>query len=328
MNLPPSDDAAARRARAWTEYWAAGALHSCAGSYAGNYGGEIAAFWRGVFDALGDGAMVLDLCCGNAPLSKLLLEQHGSTSSVRIDAVDAALVAPAWIDALAPEARAALRVHAGVDAAALPFAAARFDLCMSQYGVEYAGLGAMREVARVLRPAGRFAAVLHHADSRPVRIARAELAHLGWLQEQGVLAAAAGMIEPMARAGTEPGRESLRHDPAANAARARFNQTMQALEARARQPFADVLTETRDALAAVLQHARAAGEQPGRAALAAVAHGLEANELRQRELVDCALDEDGVRNLLAPLAAEDLHLAPIAFAPGEIAGWGVQARRG
>ena len=45
----PESVAAARRAQAWSDYWAGGALHSCAGSYAGNYGGAIAAFWREIF---------------------------------------------------------------------------------------------------------------------------------------------------------------------------------------------------------------------------------------------------------------------------------------
>ena len=42
MSLP---DESARRA-AWSAYWATGGLHSCVGSFGGNYGGAIGGFWR------------------------------------------------------------------------------------------------------------------------------------------------------------------------------------------------------------------------------------------------------------------------------------------
>jgi ubiquinone/menaquinone biosynthesis C-methylase UbiE len=328
MSVPDSRDAADLRARAWSEYWASGALHSCAGSFSGNYGGAIAAFWREVFTRLRTDATVLDVCCGNAPLSKLLIDERDFLREGRIDAVDAARIAPVWIQELAPDACARLRLHAGVDAAALPFDASCFDLCMSQYGVEYVGESAMREIARVLKPGGVFAAVLHHVAARPVRIARAELDHLDWLrQPQGVLEAAARMIEPMARSATSQGQQSLRSDDRANMARAQFNLAMQALDGRAAQPFPDLLLEVRDAVAATLGQSRLSGEGAGQAAWAALARDLDANELRQRELVECALDESAARALLAPLGDATPRVSTIEFEPGEIAGWAVVARR-
>ena len=324
-----SDSAATqRRARAWSDYWSSGALHSCAGSYSGNYGGAIADFWRAVFAGLAPQARVLDLCCGNAPLSKLLLEQSDGFEG-GIDAVDAARVAPAWIASLPDAGPRHIRVRGEVDARALPFAAAGFDLCMSQYGIEYAGTEAMREVVRVLKPDARFAAVLHHVEALPVRIAREELEHVAWLrQAQGLLESAHGMIEPIARSATPAGQASLRADLRAHAARDRFNASMRELDARVQSAtFADVLVEVRDRVAAALNRARAEGEVAARAAWAQIDEGLEANELRQRELVEVALDEAGVRRLLSPLGDPAPHLQVLEFERGGIAGWAVRARR-
>lgn len=324
-----SDSAATqRRARAWSDYWSSGALHSCAGSYSGNYGGAIADFWRAVFAGLAPQARVLDLCCGNAPLSKLLLEECDGFEG-GIDAVDAARVAPAWIASLADAGPRHIRVQGEVDARALPFAAAGFDLCMSQYGIEYAGTEAMREVARVLKPEGRFAAVLHHVEALPVRIAREELAHVAWLrQAHGLLDSARGMIEPIARSVTPAGQASLRADSRAHAARDRFNASMRELDARVQSAeFADVLAEVRDRVVAALNRARVDGEVTARAAWALIDEDLEANELRQRELVEVAMDEAGVRRLLSPLGDSAPHLQVLEFERGGIAGWAVRARR-
>lgn len=335
-----------RRAQVWTDYWASGALHSCAGSYAGNYAGAIAGFWRGVFAALPPGATVLDLCCGNAPLSRLLLEERPSflLEGGRIDAVDAAAVAPDWIAALPETERLRIGVHAGVDAQQLPFEADRFDLCMSQYGIEYVGQPAMTEARRVLRPGAWFAAVLHHREALPVRIAREELEHLAWLsQPEGLLTLTRALLEPMARSATAAGQATLRGDPRANAGRAAFNACLEELEARLPlTAFPDVLHETRIAVTAALQRARTEGVAAGAAALTQLENALEASALRQQELVDYALDERGVCELLDVLGDhspkdqsrkdqsrkdQSPEIGVLTFESGEIAGWAVRVRR-
>lgn len=334
----PTSDAplSSRRAQVWSEYWASGALHSCAGSYSGNYAGAIAAFWRRVFAGLPQEAAVLDLCCGNAPLSRLLLDERPPflREGGRIDAVDAAAIAPGWIAALSETERLRIGIHARVDAQQLPFEADHFDLCMSQYGIEYVGLPAMVEVRRVLRSGARFAAVLHHREALPVRIAREELEHLAWLsRHDGVLALARNLLEPMARSATPAGQATLRGDACANAGRAAFNACLEELELRLPQTaFPDVLHETRVAVTAALQRARSEGAAAGAAALTQLEHELEASALRQQELVDYALDERGVRELLDVLGDHSPddpspEIGVLKFEGGEIAGWAVQVQR-
>lgn len=333
-NVPADPDAPdaprARRAQAWSRYWASGALHSCAGSFDGNYAGAIAAFWQRTFERLaGRPARVLDLCCGNAPLARLLVDSPVFGSArIMVDAVDAARVAPHWTAALPENVRWRLRVQGGVDATALPFPDESFDLVMSQYGIEYAGPAAFDEAARVLAPGGTFAGVLHHAGSLPVRIARAELLHLDWLEhDAGLLPAASALVAHMALAGTPDGARRLQSDPAATAARQRFNDCMQRIGARiAASQWPDVLPEARDAVMAALATARQAGADAGAAAVRDIAQWLGETRLRQQELVDVALDEARLRGLLARIPSDECAIEVLGFAEGgDVAGWSVLA---
>lgn len=312
-----------QRTRAWSSYWATGALHSCAGSFAGNYQGAIRAFWERVYRRLPATARVLDLCCGNAPLAQLLLSVRNEPG-IGADAVDAANVAPAWLNALPAAQQARVRIHAGVDVAALPFPDASFDLCTSQYGVEYVGEAAMAEVNRVRAPGGVFAAVLHHVEALPVRIAREENGHLAWLQAPGGLFdACAGLLRPLALAATPEGRAALQGDALANQARARFNLLQQELDQHvAAASWPDVLHEARSACGSVLEEARTRGEEAGRAALEDIRAVFAGQALRQRELAAHALDEPRLRALLAPLGGTP-ELSVLRFEGGEIAGWAV-----
>lgn len=320
----------ARRAEAWSRYWASGALHSCGGSFEGNYAGAIAGFWQRVFTRLdGRSARVLDLCCGNAPLSRLLVESRVfARGYIDIDAVDAARVDPRWPDAMPAGARERLRVHGGIDAAALPFADASFDLCMSQYGIEYAAPDAFDEVVRVLAPGGIFASVLHHTGSLPVSIARAELLHLDWLEhDSGLLPAVSALVGYMALAATPEGAAQLRVDPAATAARHRFNDCMGRMGAKIdASQWPDVLLEARDAVMAALATARQAGAEAGSAAVRDIGQWLGETRLRQHELVEVALDQARLRALLARIPADECSVDVIRFAKdGEVAGWSVLA---
>ncbi|QNA99081.1 class I SAM-dependent methyltransferase [Massilia sp. Se16.2.3] len=197
------------RKAVWSRYWSHGVAHSCGGSYGNRYDGALAHFWRSHFDSMSPGARMLDIATGNGAVPQLMLDSAPAT--VACDAIDLALPEPAWLADLAPNRRRQVRFHGQQAAESLPFADASFDLVTSQYGLEYTDLArSVPEVLRVLRPGGKVCLLTHHADARPVQLARSELGHLAWLQgPSGLLETGFGMIEPMARARTEAGRASL-----------------------------------------------------------------------------------------------------------------------
>ena len=323
--MPPEADPAAR-SRAWSDYWASGARHSFAGNFADHYAGSIGVFWQEIFAAQEPDAWVLDACCGNAPLARLLMDSDAGARVAHLAAVDAARIAPVF----APEQASRVAVHSGIDVAALPFPDASFDLCMSQYGIEYVGVSAFAECGRVLRDRGRLVAVLHHVDALPVRIGREECGHIeALLAGDGFHARAGAMIEPMARTATEAGRAELLRDAQANAARAVFNEALRAMQARidaAKWP--DVLLEQRDAVMRLLGRVPRIGIQAARQHLDALLRALRASLLRQRELVEYALDHASLYTMMQAFPGQVERLEPLAFDNGELAGWALVAVRG
>ncbi len=259
----------ARRA-AWTRYWGTGALHSCAGSWDGNYGGAIAAYWQQRFAALRPEHRVLDLGTGNGPLPALILESLGAEGLPRVDAVDLAEPSPAWLARSPATARERIRFTGGVDMTALPFDDGSFDLVCSQFGFEYADRNrALTEIPRVLAPGGVVALVCHHAESRLAEVAREEVAHIEWLTGDGqVFDHARALLPYIALSASAEGVARLRGDPAANAARDAFNASLGSLQERAaRSAVPDPLYESADALMRLMQMTAAEGEPRGRAAL-------------------------------------------------------------
>lgn len=323
---PPSDtaaDANARRA-AWSAYWATGGLHSCVGSFDGNYSGAIGAFWRGVFDDLPEGPLrALDLATGNGALPRMLFEHRDGRAGLEVEAVDLAKLAPDWHE---PGRHDAIRFRSGVAMEDLPFPDACFDLVTSQYGFEYARREpALAEALRVLRPGGRLALVMHHAGSVLVRVGRGELQNQQTLLAADGLLATSATVLPwiaMARAGGDPGAH-----PEALQARAAYNAAIQALAAAiAGSTAPDLLLEARDWVNRLL-----AGVSPdparATAALAAYREGLVAAGLRTAELIEHALDEGQAKALAKAVQAarprDRVRLEPVAQAEG-LLGWSLR----
>jgi SAM-dependent methyltransferase len=249
---------------------------------------------------------------------------------VQIDAVDLAAIAPEWPAQLAPALRERLHFHPATAVERLPLADASIDLAISQFGLEYTALpAALAELHRVLKPTGgRIALIVHASESLIVRQARTELDHVRWAQKSTLLEHAAAMCAPMSRLTSAAGREALRKDTEANALRARFNQSMQALATRAEAADCpDLLFELLQAIAAAMEAcARSGDAAAGRETIAHLGQGLHDNAGRLSELVTCAQDRAQAEVMLAPIGVELESCEPVRFAGGELLGWGLQGR--
>ena len=323
-------DAAGRDARGgvWTRYWATGMPHSCARSYGDTYGGALGAHWRDLFASLRSGDRLLDVATGNGALPRLVLDSQPK-GGMSVDAIDLALIAPAWLAAAPAEQAARVRFHGGVPAESLPFSAGDFSLVVSQYGIEYSEMDrSVPEVLRVLAPGGRVRIVAHHRDARPVLLAGDEIGHIDWLVTPGcLLELAHAMCEPMARAATAAGRESLATDMHANALRGRFNEAQQAAARRiegSRCP--DVLHDVREWIAQAFAVAGSRGTEPARRALEQARRLLADSRVRLDELRRCALDDAGADTLCARLSAGGASVRHAVLRDGEhVLGWAVAA---
>ncbi len=162
----------------WDRYWAYGNLHSFSQVTRGNYGGDIAAFWQERFETLPDGACVVDVATGNGAVALLALDTAAATGRrFTVHGTDLAAIDPVTqvTEEDVRERLARIHFHPRIPAEALPFADATVDLVCSQFGLEYSDTArSIPELARVLRPGGHAALILHHGDSSFVRSARDE----------------------------------------------------------------------------------------------------------------------------------------------------------
>ena len=319
----------ARRADNWSSYWRAGALHSCAGSFSGNYEGAVRQFWLRQFERLQPPATVVDLCCVNAPLSLLLIgERLSCLGQGRIEAIDLAQIDPPWLAGLEGGVRKLIRVHSGVSATELPLPDASVDLVMSQFGIEYVGEAAIFEARRVLRPDGRLAAIVHHVDALPVTVGRAELEHIAMVDELALLDLAQKMLEPMARSATAAGRQQLADDAEARQLRGQFNTALQQLSAAIdRKPHPDLLHEVREGLMRALQTAQQAGVAAAVQVLDTMGRSVEDSRLRQRELVDHAMTRRDFSSWASAFGDAQPVIETVDLRPGALAGWAVSFSR-
>lgn len=194
----------ARDTDAWDRYWAYGSLHSFSQVSAGNYGGRIAAFWRTLFAGLADGSRVLDIATGNGAVPLLALEAGESGGrQLIVHGTDLAAIDPAHHVRDQDQRRrlAAITFHPGTAAEALPFGDAAFDVVCSQYGLEYSDLDrAIPQAARVLRPGGTLALIMHHHASAAVLAARQEITQVDFvLDEAGVYVKARNLLRAQAK---------------------------------------------------------------------------------------------------------------------------------
>ena len=280
------DEADSARAGAWSSYWASGALHSCGGSYADNYEGVIADFWRARFSAMAPGSKLLDLASGNGALPKMLWELVDRRWPLSVTAVDLAQVSPEWYR---PEVHLGISFHTGVSMEKLPFADRYFDLVTSQYGVEYAAWPqALNEAMRVRKPQGVLALVMHHADSVLMRVGREDLSHQRLLlADDGLLACAENALPWLARA--RAGDVAASSSQAAKLARARYNHAMTTISATidtAEVP--DLLLQVRESVHSALG-AGAIDLSGGLGHIARMRRAIELAMLRTEEMLGCGL---------------------------------------
>ena len=314
---------------AWSRYWTAGHAHSCPTSFEGFYGPQLQAFWRRQVEALGPDDVVLDLGCGNGALLRFLWSQFPPDRAPALIGVDEADLRPDWL--VGPIARR-VTLHSGTRFESLPLAPASVSVAASLFGIEYGDLdAAWAELRRVLRPRARVALVLHKRGSHLDAVAADDIViGRAALAPEGALAMARPLIPYLATAATEAGRAALRADRDAEAARARFNTSTEALLDLSRLlKHGDYAHDVLEAVTRALS-----GAGPGLGAvmeqrLDRVRAGIEDHLARIGALRASALDPAGLDRLRDHMARAGFSLAAPATISekGHEMGWVLEAER-
>lgn len=148
------------RQSAWQNYWSNERTQPAYATQ-GRLTAILNAHWDSIFSAhlrLHRPARCLDIAAGNGDLCARLLNfvDTQGASLAELLACDLSYNATRQLESMP-------RINAvRCDAACLPFRDQHFDLVASQFGIEYAGMAAMDECARVAAPDGTVALVMHH----------------------------------------------------------------------------------------------------------------------------------------------------------------------
>ncbi len=146
-----------KSAHSWDTYWQ-GTGDIGAFSAGGVSHPAITAFWTEIFSAVASReptTKLLDVATGNGAILETALSLlDADTTSITCVDVSAAAIENV-------EQRFPGTVGVVADARAIPLDSDQFNLVTSQFGVEYAGLEAVREAARLVSIGGQLALLLH-----------------------------------------------------------------------------------------------------------------------------------------------------------------------
>lgn len=317
--IKPGDGSAA--ADPWDDYWRR--TREAAAHKAGGPQGEVLArFWTGFFrdaGATGGRFRLLDLACGNGAATAYALGAAPRLGQQpdRPVALDSSLGAVSDLQRRLPGASVVV-----ADARRAPFAAASFDVVVSQFGLEYAGATAFEEAARLLAAGGVLGAVIHFREGVIFRENTANLAAIGALRDSALLEATQEVFRAdLALRTGQGGRARLR------SAEARLEAAMGVVSAALRQfggaVAGGVLERLRDDV--VHMHRRKQAHEAAEVIrwAAAMARETEAYAGRMSTMLEASIDEDALRSITRRLEVQGLRariretmLMGAAAAPG------------
>jgi SAM-dependent methyltransferase len=171
MTRPADVPTQSESATLWTAFWRTSGPDGCTAAFPPSAQQAIAAGWQRVFAGQAAGTRLLDIACGRGAVMAAA-RAAGIASRTGVDIAAA--------DVVTSDGE---HILSGVDARVLPFADRAFDLVVSQFGLEYAGLSdALSEAARV---SGRdIAILLHAADGAVVTQAREQARQAHWIDAE------------------------------------------------------------------------------------------------------------------------------------------------
>ncbi|MEL7296357.1 MAG: methyltransferase domain-containing protein [Pseudomonadota bacterium] len=216
----------------WSKYWRQPAITTFSQQFPGNYDREIETFWSQQFADLPDGSTVIDLATGNGAVALLAVREATKrmyTWTVR--GIDYADIRPLTDLSDVPDVQrdlGAIEFIGKTNIEATGLADADADVIVSQYGFEYADVErAAVEAYRLLKPGGRIALIIHHAQSGVLLESAEGLSQMQFMMHKEQLDQ---RVEAVIRAADQAKDAS---DKRLVVARKKLNSTLRRLQARA-----------------------------------------------------------------------------------------------
>jgi ubiquinone/menaquinone biosynthesis C-methylase UbiE len=189
MNNQKSDNSGL--ADSWDTYWQ-GTGDIGAYSSGGDTHPDILGFWDQFFETMKQvysAPRIIDIASGNGMVIERALVTYGDEQP-DLTCLDISETAITNIRDRFPQVRGVV-----TDALNIPLDSGSFDIATSQFGVEYAGLDAINEVARLLKENGQLAFLMHNQASSIHKECVESLDAIGQLMESGFVPHAIEMFK-------------------------------------------------------------------------------------------------------------------------------------
>ena len=335
MNNKPPETPPMTPADAWSTYWDKGALHSCPSAFGANYDDEISAFWVGFFSGLPDNASIIDIGTGNGGIAFLARDVGQQTGKhFRVTGIDAATISPAVAARHHGIAMDGVSFQSQVPAEATGFPDASLDAVVSQYAIEYSDTGAsLAEAARILKPSGRLALLMHHSESAAADATRTELAAFDFMAGQApLLSCATWLVDHLLASGPDPDPMLLMQDTVAATQVAHFGRLRDSLVAYAgKHPDAGFVRDLALRISGILQHIPTTGGIVARQNLQHLAREMAAHRSRLQAMIDACHSQADIEHLKIMLQDNGLscqHCEKLYRNQQDLMGWTIVAQRG
>ncbi len=309
----------------WSLFWRQGHSTTFGNYFKEGYEGAVADWWQSNVNSLTPDLTILEVGCGNCSLLPALIK---SEIKVKYIGVDLASVAPSGVAQKGlSESDIELVVHSETPAEEIPEADASVDLIASVFGIEYSNLEkSFTEVSRLLKPGGRFAALLHHGSSVVTGMSARAISEY---DEEGLSTVLSALSTISAERDKTASLQGLKTNPLAEQARSTINLLAEKYLSNTDPATANAtMFEFMTNALGFFKMMGANSAQRG-AFIAALAHEHRASHERFRQMVAVAFDDDGIDQLKVILQSKGLTdiQTNVIYTDKEILGWELCAKK-
>lgn len=274
----------------------------------------------------------MDLGTGNGAVISIAAEINNNRSrNFSLHGVDAADIDPAIYVKTASKALSLITFHPRTRMEALPFSDGSITAVCGQYALEYSEVEkSIAEIIRVLVSGGCFQFLVHAQDSALISRSRTQLAQAETILHSNLMDAFRIALPLITQAENAPSGDAAKFQIAKDAFD-KFNHIFTKLQTGfQKDEDQSVPSNFLEALSQLYQSRRRFGEIAVMRMLDDMFMRLNAQAQRLRDLINAALDEDGINNLAKTLEQKGAYVnAPQKARSGKsevLLGWWIDGR--
>lgn len=309
----------------WSLFWSHGHSTTFGDYFKQGYTGAVADWWRSALDNLPGDSTVLEVGCGNCSLLPAMIDSkvRGRYIGVDIAKVQMSEVASQNL----PGSGLEIILHSETRAEDIPEPDTSVDLAASVFGIEYSDLDqSLPEIFRLLKPGGRFAALLHHDNSVVTTMSRRAISEYNDYDLEKVISALQTISMERDRS---PTVAALKTNPRAEKSRNRINRMAQKYLANTDLKTANAtMFEFMTQALKFFKMMNADSAARGRF-IASLREEHKASHERFGQMVSVALNEKGIEDIKAKLDGLGFGdiTSEVVYSNGNVLAWALSAAK-